>query len=278
MKFDREVSITRSATLGLAVLALALTGCSSAEPTADPVDHDAIVVLTGSEPRSMNCAEVVAYDQMISSAFVERLVFTDADFSPTKDGLVDDWEQTSPRTRKLHAREGVTFSNGEAWNADALKFSLDTHHTTPGAVTAFFAPFKDVQVLDDYTVEVKMDAPNAAVPALLAFGCGLPPDYYSVSGAEGFGKKPVGTGPYVLEAWDLGREVTAKANPKYWGTSRGSRRSPGSSSPTRRRGPTSSSAGAPTSPSASRRSVRRTSLLPATRSSRSRPGTSATSR
>lgn len=79
----------------------------------------------------MNCAEVVAYDQMISSGFVERLVFTDAEFKPVKTGLVDDWKQTGPTTWQIHAREGVQFTNGEPWNAKALKFSLDTLRTTP---------------------------------------------------------------------------------------------------------------------------------------------------
>ena len=205
--------------LGMAAVTLAACGSSSADssdgPT--PVAQDGMTLLTGSEPRSMNCAEVVAYDQMISSGFVERLVFTDSNFQPVKTGLVDDWKQTGPTTWEIHAREGVTFSNGEPWNAQALKFSLDTLRTTPGSVTAFFAPFQKVSVADDYTVHVELNAPNAAVPSLLAFGCGFPPAYYEKVGAQGFGQKPIGTGPYVLKRWTSGQQVTAEANPNYWG-------------------------------------------------------------
>lgn len=197
-------------------LALVVSGCATNAESSGGSSSNEMTVLTGGEPRSMNCAVVSAFDQMISSAFVERLVPTDDDFQPTKDGLVDDWEQTGPTSWRLHAREQVSFSNGEPWNAEALKFSLDTLRTTEGSVMAFFAPFAKVKVADEQTVTVETAEPTTAVPALLAFGCAFPPTYYEEVGAEGFGQKPIGTGPYVLQEWQSGQQVTAEPNEDYW--------------------------------------------------------------
>lgn len=199
-------------------VALVISGCqtNTASSEGSNSNRTDMTVLTGGEPRSMNCAVVSAFDQMISTAFVERLVPTDDDFTPTKEGLVDEWEQTGPTSWELHAREGVEFSNGEPWNAEALKFSLDTLRTTEGSVMAFFAPFAKVTVADEQTVKVETSEPTTAVPALLAFGCAFPPKYYQKVGVEGFGQKPLGTGPYVLEAWDSGQQVTATRNTAYW--------------------------------------------------------------
>ncbi|MBS4754563.1 ABC transporter substrate-binding protein [Nocardioides sp. zg-ZUI104] len=200
-------------------LILGVAGCGTdTEGESTPAATE-MSVLTGSEPRSLNCAEVFPFDQMVSVAFVERLAPTDEDFQPTKDGLVDDWEQTTPTTWRLRTRDGITFSNGEPWNAEALKFSLDTLRTTEGSVTAYFQTITDVKVEDERQVTVTTAAPSNAVPALLAFGCGFPPDYYGKVGASGFGEKPIGTGPYVMQSWERGQQVTAARNENYWGGS-----------------------------------------------------------
>ena len=34
---------------------------------------------------------------------------------------------------------------------------------------------------------------------------------------ETVGENPVGTGPYMLESWDRGQQITAVRNPDYWG-------------------------------------------------------------
>jgi len=175
-----------------------------------------MAILVGGEPRSMNCALGVAFDQVVSTAFVERLVPTDDDFAPTQGGLVASWEQIADTTWRLKVREGVEFSNGERWDAEALKFSLETMRETEGIAAAFFTAFDDFRVIDPYTLDATTTVHTSAVPALLSFGCAFPPEYYKEVGADGFGRKPIGTGPYVLDEWLSGEQVRASANSKYW--------------------------------------------------------------
>ena len=66
--------------------------------------------------------------------------------------------------------------------------------------------------------DVVTAAPYGALPASLTFLMILPPKYYVESGGkEGFGNKPVGTGPYEFASWQKGVELRLKANQNYWG-------------------------------------------------------------
>ncbi len=45
----------------------------------------------------------------------------------------------------------------------------------------------------------------------------LPKAYYEKVGADGFEKKPIGSGPYMVDAFERNAFLRLKANPKYWG-------------------------------------------------------------
>ena len=45
----------------------------------------------------------------------------------------------------------------------------------------------------------------------------LPKAYYEKVGAEGFEKKPIGTGPYMVDEYQGNAFLRLKANPNYWG-------------------------------------------------------------
>jgi peptide/nickel transport system substrate-binding protein len=45
----------------------------------------------------------------------------------------------------------------------------------------------------------------------------MPKGHYEKVGPEGFEKKPIGTGPYMVDAYEGNAYLRLKANPKYWG-------------------------------------------------------------
>ena len=45
----------------------------------------------------------------------------------------------------------------------------------------------------------------------------LPKAYYEKVGAEGFEKAPIGSGPYMVDAFERNAFLRLKANPDYWG-------------------------------------------------------------
>ena len=80
---------------------------------------------------------------------------------------------------------------------------------------------QSIEAVDDLTVKFTLCYPDPAFPSKVAFSAlGIYPSEYLEStgggGVELF-QNPVGTGPYMLENWDLGNEIVMTRNDSYWG-------------------------------------------------------------
>lgn len=119
-------------------------------------------------------------------------------------------------------REGVTFSDGTPFNAEAVKFSLermlspDTTNTRPGTLAAI----GEVKVVDNLTVDIVLTRPFAALPAALSLPNAAilsPTSVITAPNTMALVTKPVGTGPYKLESFSSGDELVLVRNDAYWG-------------------------------------------------------------
>jgi peptide/nickel transport system substrate-binding protein len=133
--------------------------------------------------------------------------------------LAESWESVDDTTWRFTLRQGVTFHNGEAFNADAVVFSLerlrDEEFAAPAAAGA--TPIASIEKVDDYTVDVITDGPYAAILSTLDGSLPiLPPAYIGEVGNDGFAEAPVGTGPFRFVEWVKDVEVRMEANPDHW--------------------------------------------------------------
>ncbi|WP_338463339.1 ABC transporter substrate-binding protein [Brevibacillus borstelensis] len=200
----------------LLVLALGLTGCSQSSsgtggqkelvvafdsdvPTMDPHMHN--------EPNAITTNWHI-FDSLL---FLSR----DLKIEP---GLAESYEQKDDTTWIFKLRQGVTFHNGEEFNADAVKFSLERvlneKQKSPqrGNISAISA----VKVLDPYTVEIKTKEPYNLLPHRLFYLSIVPPKYVQEVGDQEFAQKPVGTGPYKFAEWVKGDKIVLEANENYF--------------------------------------------------------------
>ncbi|MCC6568624.1 MAG: peptide ABC transporter substrate-binding protein [Anaerolineales bacterium] len=79
---------------------------------------------------------------------------------------------------------------------------------------------KSIEAVDEFTVKLTLCAPDPAVPAKVAFSSlGIQPSEYleSTGGSGDLLEKPIGTGPYKLEAWERGNQIVFTRNDAYWG-------------------------------------------------------------
>jgi len=79
---------------------------------------------------------------------------------------------------------------------------------------------KSIEAVDEFTVKLTLCAPDPAVPAKVAFSSlGIQPSEYleSTGGTGDLLEKPIGTGPYKLEAWERGNQIVFTRNDAYWG-------------------------------------------------------------
>ena len=142
-----------------------------------------------------------------------------ADFEPW---LATSWKNIDPTTRRMQLREGVTFHNGEEFNADAVKW---TYQRITNASRAEFITFgqwafiTDVVIHGPYEVDIITDKPQPAFLSKMAgTGCGIQaPGAGPAMTPVGDGDyHPVGTGPYSLVSYDQDDNLVLAANESYW--------------------------------------------------------------
>ncbi|MEX2500810.1 MAG: ABC transporter substrate-binding protein [Trueperaceae bacterium] len=146
-------------------------------------------------------------------------------FSPDVEiqpALATDWELLDDGvTWRLSLREGVTFHTGNPFNAEVVKWNIETmlDPEDPGVASGLFANVVEVRVVDEYTVDVELEAPNGVFTALLAAPLMVMMDmeHWMELGEDAYARNPSGTGPFQFESWDPGSTVVLSANEDYWG-------------------------------------------------------------
>jgi len=151
----------------------------------------------------------------VATQLTDSLVYLDKD-GEIQPALAESWEISEDGTvYTFYLREGVTFHNGEVFNADDVVATWEIGSET-GQWTDQFT-LVEVEKIDDYTVTLTSESPN---PELLVkihdFWAIAPNEYMEEVGIEGFSEFPIGTGPFMFEEWVKGDHITYKANPDYW--------------------------------------------------------------
>lgn len=148
---------------------------------------------------------------------LEPLVVQDIRDSSIDPRLATEWESIDERTLRFTLREGVTFHDGEPFNADAVVFSVDRlFNEGISAITRaqFFGenPVKATRV-DDYTVDIQAETADPLLLTRVAQIMMTSPN----TPTDQIVREPVGTGPYRLQAWEPGVRIVLERFEEYWG-------------------------------------------------------------
>lgn len=128
------------------------------------------------------------------------------------------WENVAPDRWRFRLREGVTFSNGEAFDSAAVKAVFDWLATKPGRASFAGAQMdiiKEVVPVDPLTVEFVTVGPEPVFPNKVASIYMVAPKAWAEKGENGFADDPAGTGAYRVKDWRPG-EVTLEAFEGSW--------------------------------------------------------------
>ncbi|MCC7165565.1 MAG: ABC transporter substrate-binding protein [Anaerolineae bacterium] len=123
--------------------------------------------------------------------------------------LAESWEYKGDNTWEFKLREGVMFHNGDEFDAEAAKWSLDKQTRFQPLIPT--QP-EDITVLDKYTIQIKTSAPFGRVIESLAH-----PSYAMYSPKGDPGKTPIGTGPFKLTDYKQNESLTVEQFAEYWG-------------------------------------------------------------
>lgn len=180
-------------------------------------------------------ADSLFLDPVLSDANVDIWVLTnlyDTLMAPTGNGvgvqpaLATSWTTAADGlSLTITLRQGVKFSDGSPMLASDVVWSLErARDPKTGPWGGLLASIDKVEGTGD-TVRLTLKHPDPTlIPALATFNAAIMPQklFEASPGAtteekaKAFAEKPVGTGPFMLTAWQHGTTMTLKRNPFYW--------------------------------------------------------------
>jgi len=122
------------------------------------------------------------------------------------------------QTVTIRLRRGIKFNDGTAFNAAAVKKSLDRHKTLPRSTRASeIAPVTSVTTSGQYTVILHLDSRYSPITAQLADRAGMimSPKQLDELG-DRFGTNPVCVGPFMFKERVAGDHITVTKSPHYY--------------------------------------------------------------
>lgn len=122
--------------------------------------------------------------------------------------LAKSWENDGD-TWTFSLKEGVTFSDGEALNAEAVKLNFDIMRENMMDAISYYggvSRITEIEIVDEYTVAFHYDEPYYAVLQDLSAVCfGIMSPSLFADGNIPYGNmltETIGTGPYILQEGD----------------------------------------------------------------------------
>lgn len=163
------------------------------------------------------------YDPMSNMApfTIRALVFNtliqlDYDYT-MQPALAESWEMSEDgMVWTFHLRKGVTFHDGEPWNAEAAKFNWEERIAAGKDGTAGFLKAIDtMECPDEYTFVVNLNTPY------FTFASEVTPPMYSMVSPKAFDENhevaaAIGTGAFKLDSWTKDTEIVLVKNENYW--------------------------------------------------------------
>ena len=136
-------------------------------------------------------------------------------------GLLTAWGWNDDKTKIwMDVRPGVTWHDGSPFTPADIVWSFERagKKETGNPIEFVWSTLGNFKV-DGQRVTADMKQFDPTIFKWMAFLTAyvLPKDYFEKIGAEGFEKKPIGTGAYMVDAYQGNAFLRLKANPKYWG-------------------------------------------------------------
>ena len=236
-----------------AATALALTACGStgsSDTSKSTSTASAASTSSGSEADTENTITIPAGESVSQDSDVTAMVgvdFTTMDPMDTSDTLsggvqrmmmdglfgfdenmqiipmlATSYEANDEATEyTIHLREGVSFTDGTPWNADALIANVNKWADKSLGLkrTTFLCNVLDhAEKIDDYTVKIYLSQSFGAFISNLAHPATLIMSPKQIeAGEDACAQAPVGTGQYKFVEWVAGDHMKVELNKDWWG-------------------------------------------------------------
>jgi peptide/nickel transport system substrate-binding protein len=157
-------------------------------------------------------------ERAVNAALCDQLMAIDAAANVVPE-LATAWEWSDDHlSLTLHLRQGVVFQDGRPFDAEAVRANLERYRTAAySARRRELKPLLGEDVIDAHTLRIRLSAPYAPLPALLANRSGtmLSPALLEKS-PDDIAAHPVCAGPFSFVERVAQDHVTLRRFPGYW--------------------------------------------------------------
>jgi peptide/nickel transport system substrate-binding protein len=239
----------RSRLLALPVVIALVLAAAACDPAADTGDQgggstgeiknpDVLSVATDDEPESLDPAAIednglgrtavmLGYDRLLDVATrgTELVPSVATEVPSQENGLISE----DGLTYTFNLRDDVKFHDGSDLTADDVKYSWERVMTMnlPEGQAQNFVGIDEINVVDDYTLEVRLKEVDASF--LYNVAASMPasvvnPEVVEANGGvqadqpnEFMAQNMAGSGQYEFIAWERGERLTFEVFEEYWG-------------------------------------------------------------
>jgi peptide/nickel transport system substrate-binding protein len=201
--------------------ALALAACTAPTPdmSQGSVAEGEISIATTSTPNSLDPAQLVDGQQsFVWGSVLDTLLARNLVTGELEPNAAESWEYNEDGTElTLKIREGMTFSDGDPVDANAVAATMTRTKDTAGLVQPKFTNVTEIEAVDDYTVVVHFSAFDPQFLHNLPLGAGAIGDPDTLDDSR-TATDPVGSGPYTLDTASTvpGSSYVLTKRDDYW--------------------------------------------------------------
>jgi peptide/nickel transport system substrate-binding protein len=187
-------------------------------PTGTVASRDDITIVINEEPNLPDpWVSTTLYPNQVVQNIAQPFAFFGPEFTDIATAGFTGFEQMGPNKWRLSLREGVTFHNGEPWNAEAAKYTIDALGSN---VT--YQPYSQVgeshaEVVDEFTLDFVCNDPCPVLPRFGQYHLFVAPKYHQETPQEerDASGQVIGWGPYEWVEWNRGQNIRLTAYEDY---------------------------------------------------------------
>jgi len=195
-------------------------GCCAPGMAAAGKADDTLNVALDLDIESMDVYMTSSRSGIIAGRMVyDMLVDRDPVSGEFKPLLASAYHFVDDSTLEFDLRQGVSFHNGEPFDADDVVYTLQTMMRADSGIKtrSNVAWIAGVEKIGPYKVRIVMKAPTPAALEYLAGALPIyPNEYYAKVGSRGMSTQPVGTGPYRMAEAKPGERFVMEKNAAYF--------------------------------------------------------------
>jgi peptide/nickel transport system substrate-binding protein len=220
MKTTRARCLLLAAVAAAAVAVAAVAGAAEAWAQKPKPATGSLTIAFAAEATVLDPIKYSAgVDHYFISQMFEQLIRPDPSLK-TVNWLAESWKVDENKGKPIidiRIRKGVKFHNGDPLNARDFEFAYNKlRDPSVSRWSHLQASVERFEVVDDRHFRIHFKEGDGSYISGQLQLWAIPKNYYEKVGAEGFGRAPVGTGPWKFVSRSVKEEIRFEAFDDYW--------------------------------------------------------------